>query len=95
MRPPSKPSDTQDYTEPNLPTAHPPPLMFITPPMRTPANTFMIHSWIPDLSSENSPSFAKFMLKNPTTGKLTLNRITYSDYMYKMVQLIFKTAKRK
>ena len=87
MRPPTQENGVQDYTEPNLPTAYPPPLMFVTPPMRDPTNTFMIHAWIPDLSSENSPSFSKFM-----SDTRVLKRDVYMDYMYKMMQLIFNTA---
>jgi len=87
MRPPTQENGVQDYTEPNLPTAYPPPLMFVTPPMRDPTNTFMIHAWIPDLSSENSPSFSKFM-----SDTKVLKRDVYMDYMYKMIQLIFNTA---
>jgi hypothetical protein len=91
MRPPTQENGIQDYTEPNLPTAYPPPLMFITPPMRDPTNTFMIHAWIPDLSSENSPSFSKFMTTEQN-GTRVLKRDVYMDYMYKMMQLIFNTA---
>ena len=91
MRPPTQENGVQDYTEPNLPTAYPPPLMFITPPMRDPTNTFMIHAWIPDLSSENSPSFSKFMSVDQN-GTRVLKRDVYMDYMYKMMQLIFNTA---
>jgi hypothetical protein len=81
----------QDYTEPNLPTAYPPPLMFITPPMRGPTNSFMIHTWIPDLSSEISPSYRAFMTVD-SNGKGSLNRGAYMDHLYKMMQLIFKTV---
>ena len=91
MRPPAQENGVQDYTEPNLPTAYPPPLMFVTPPMRDPSNTFMIHAWIPDLSSENSPSFSKFM-STEQNGTRVLKRDAYMDYMYKMMQLIFNTA---
>ena len=91
MRPPAQENGVQDYTEPNLPTAYSPPLMFVTPPMRDPTNTFMIHAWIPDLSSENSPSFSKFMSTEPNGAKV-LKRDAYMDYMYKMMQLIFNTA---
>jgi hypothetical protein len=81
----------QDYTEPNLPTAYPPPLMFITPPMRGPTNSFMLHTWIPDLSSELSPSYRAFMTGEPN-GKKSLNRGAYMEHLYKMMQLIFKTV---
>ena len=80
----------QDYTEPNLPTAYPPPLMFITPPMRGPTNSFMVHAWIPDLSSEISPSYRAFMTVD-SNGKTSLNRGAYMEHLYKMMQLIFKT----
>lgn len=80
----------QDYTEPNLPTAYPPPLMFITPPMRGPTNSFMVHAWIPDLSSEISPSYRVFMTLD-SNGKASLNRGAYMEHLYKMMQLIFKT----
>jgi hypothetical protein len=91
MRPPTEDNGVQVYTEPNLPTAYPPPLMFVVPPMRDPTNTFMIHAWIPDLSSENSPSFSKFM-SIEQNGTRVLKRDVYMDYMYKMMQLIFNTA---
>ena len=91
MRPPTQDNGVQDYTEPNLPTAYPPPLMFVVPPMRDPTNTFMIHAWIPDLSSENSPSFSKFM-STEQNGTTVLKRDVCMDYMYKMMQLIFNTA---
>jgi hypothetical protein len=80
----------QDFTEPNLPTAYPAPLMFITPPMRGPTNSFMIHAWIPDLSSENSPSYRTFITID-SNGKKSLNRVAYVEHLYKMMQLIFKT----
>ena len=88
---PVEPGAIQDYTEPNLPTAYPPPLMFITPPMRGPTNSFMLHTWIPDLSSEISPSYSKFMTVEPN-GKKSLNRGAYMEQLYKMMQLVFKTV---
>ena len=88
---PVEPGATQDYTEPNLPTAYPAPLMFITPPMRGPTNSFMLHTWIPDLSSEISPSYSKFITVDPT-GKKSLNRGAYMEQLYKMMQLVFKTV---
>ena len=90
---PSTSDGQQDYTQPNLPSAYPPPLQFIVPSMRGTDDTCMIHVWLPDLSSTNSPSFAKFMSIG-TDGTLTLNRNVFQDHMYKMVQLIFKTAKK-
>jgi hypothetical protein len=88
---PVEPGAIQDYTEPNLPTAYPAPLMFITPPMRGPTNSFMLHTWIPDLSSEISPSYSKFMTVEPN-GKKSLNRGAYMEQLYKMMQLVFKTV---
>jgi hypothetical protein len=88
---PVEPGAIQDYTEPNLPTAYPAPLMFITPPMRGPTNSFMLHTWIPDLSSEISPSYSKFITAEPN-GKKTLNRGAYMEQLYKMMQLVFKTV---
>ena len=86
MRPPPQPNIVQDYTEPNLPTAYPPPLMFVVPEMRGPANSFMIHACLPDLSSNNSPSYEKFM-----SGS-RLNGDAYEKHMYNMMQLIFESA---
>jgi hypothetical protein len=80
MRPPTYENGLQDFTEPNLPTAYPPPLMFIVPPFRGPSNTFVIHSWIP------SETFISI------DGKL--NQPACMDHMYKMMQLIFKTAEK-
>ena len=91
MRPVGNNGGIQDYTEPNLPTAYSPPLSFITPEMRGPSNSFMIHACIPDLSSESSPSYAKFM-STGSNGKPSVNKSAYMDHMYKMMQLIFKTA---
>ena len=87
---PVESNSIQDYTEPNLPTAYPAPLMFITPPMRGPTNTFMTHAWIPDLSSEISQSYRAFMTVD-SNGKASLNRGAYMEHLYKMMQLIFKT----
>ena len=80
MRPPTYENGLQDYTEPNLPTAYPPPLMSIVPPFRGPTNTFVIHAWIPGetLIAEDG----------------TLNQHACMDHMYKMMQLIFKTAEK-
>ncbi|MBM3455040.1 MAG: hypothetical protein FJX80_07815, partial [Bacteroidetes bacterium] len=76
LRPKSS-SGFQDYTEPNLPTAYPPPLMNIVPPFRGPKNTFMIHTFIPeDTFIENG----------------RLKTVAFTNYIYKMMQLIFKTA---
>jgi len=87
MRPVDKnQNQIQDYTEPNLPTAYPPPLMFVPPEMRGPSNSFMMHIGFPDLSSANSPSYAKFM----TTSRL--NKGAYTNHIYKMMHLIFETA---
>jgi hypothetical protein len=80
MRPPTYENGVQDYTEPNLPTAYPPPLMSIVPPFRGPANTFVIHAWIPGET---------FIAEDGT-----LNQRGCMDYMYKMMQLIFKTAEK-
>jgi hypothetical protein len=80
MRPPTYENGVQDYTEPNLPTAYPPPLMSIVPPFRGPANTFVIHAWIPGET---------FIVEDGT-----LNQRGCMDYMYKMMQLIFKTAEK-
>ena len=80
MRPPTYENGLQDYTEPNLPTAYPPPLMSIVPPFRGPANTFIIHAWIPGET---------FIAEDGT-----LNQRGCMDYMYKMMQLIFKTAEK-
>jgi hypothetical protein len=80
MRPPTYENGLQDYTEPNLPTAYPPPLMSIVPPFRGPANTFVIHAWIPGET---------FIAEDGT-----LNQRACMDYMYKMMQLIFKTAEK-
>jgi hypothetical protein len=80
MRPPSNVNGVQDYTEPNLPTAYPPPLMSIVPPFRGPANTFVIHAWIPGET---------FIVDDGT-----LNQRGCMDHMYKMMQLIFKTAEK-
>ena len=74
LRPPTSKSY---YNEPNLPTANPPPLMFVTPEMRTPENSFMIHTWLPDLSSANSPSYAMFV---DSGGRL--NKDKYRKHMY-------------
>ena len=91
MRP--RETGVQDYTEPNLPTAYPPPLMFATPEMRGPDNSFMMHAWIPDLSSENSPSYSKFMTNGPTPASAkVLKRDAYTNHLYKMMHLIFETA---
>jgi hypothetical protein len=84
LRPPTSKSY---YNEPNLPTANPPPLMFVTPEMRTPENSFMIHTWLPDLSSANSPSYAMFV---DSGGRL--NKDKYRKHMYNLMQLIFETA---
>jgi len=89
---PVEPGAIQDYTEPNLPTAYPAPLMFITPPMRGPTNSFMLHTWIPDLSSKISPSYSKFMTGEESNGKKSLNRGAYMEQLYKMMQLVFKTV---
>jgi hypothetical protein len=80
MRPPIYENGVQDFTEPNLPTAYPPPLMSIVPPFRGPANTFVIHAWIPGET---------FIAEDGT-----LNQRGCMDYMYKMMQLIFKTAEK-
>jgi hypothetical protein len=80
MRPPTYENGVQDYTEPNLPTAYPPPLMSIVPPFRGPANTFVIHACIPGET---------FIAEDGT-----LNQRGCMDYMYKMMQLIFKTAEK-
>jgi hypothetical protein len=80
MRPPTYENGVQDFTEPNLPTAYPPPLMSIVPPFRGPANTFVIHAWIPGET---------FIAEDGT-----LNQRACMDYMYKMMQLIFKTAEK-
>jgi hypothetical protein len=80
MRPPTYENGVQDYTEPNLPTAYPPPLMSIVPPFRGPANTFVIHAWIPGET---------FIAEDGT-----LNQRGCMNYMYKMMQLIFKTAEK-
>ena len=80
MRPPTYENGLQDFTEPNLPTAYPPPLMSIVPPFRGPSNTFVIHSWIP------GETFISI------DGKL--NQPACMDHMYKMMQLIFKTAEK-
>jgi hypothetical protein len=80
MRPPTYENGVQDYTEPNLPTAYPPPLMTIAPPFRGPANTFVIHAWIPGET---------FIAEDGT-----LNQRGCMDHMYKMMQLIFKTAEK-
>jgi hypothetical protein len=80
MRPPTYENGVQDFTEPNLPTAYPPPLMSIVPPFRGPANTFVIHAWIPGET---------FIVEDGT-----LNQRACMDYMYKMMQLIFKTAEK-
>ena len=80
MRPPTYENGVQDYTEPNLPTAYPPPLMSIVPPFRGPANTFVIHAWIPGET---------FIAEDGT-----LNQRDCMDHMYKMMQLIFKTAEK-
>jgi hypothetical protein len=80
MRPPTYENGVQDFTEPNLPTAYPPPLMSIVPPFRGPANTFVIHAWIPGET---------FIAEDGT-----LNQRGCMDYMYKMMQLIFKTAEK-
>ena len=80
MRPPTYENGLQDFTEPNLPTAYPPPLMSIVPPFRGPANTFVIHAWIPGET---------FIAEDGT-----LNQRGCMDYMYKMMQLIFKTAEK-
>jgi hypothetical protein len=80
MRPPTYENGVQDFTEPNLPTAYPPPLMSIVPPFRGPANTFVIHAWIPDETFISEDG--------------TLNQRGCMDYMYKMMQLIFKTAEK-
>jgi len=80
MRPPTYENNVQDYTEPNLPTAYPPPLMSIVPPFRGPANTFVIHAWIPGETFISEDG--------------TLNQRACMDYMYKMMQLIFKTAEK-
>ena len=80
MRPPTYENGVQDFTEPNLPTAYPPPLMSIVPPFRGPANTFVIHAWFPGET---------FIAEDGT-----LNQRGCMDYMYKMMQLIFKTAEK-
>lgn len=80
MRPPTYENGVQDYTEPNLPTAYPPPLMSIVPPFRGPANTFVIHAWIPGETFISEDG--------------ALNQRGCMDYMYKMMQLIFKTAEK-
>jgi hypothetical protein len=80
MRPPTYENGVQDYTEPNLPTAYPPPLMSIAPPFRGPANTFVIHAWFPGET---------FIVEDGT-----LNQRGCMDYVYKMMQLIFKTAEK-
>jgi len=80
MRTPTYENGVQDYTEPNLPTAYPPPLMSIVPPFRGPANTFVIHAWIPGET---------FIAEDGT-----LHQHGCMDYMYKMMQLIFKTAEK-
>jgi hypothetical protein len=80
MRPPTYENGVQDFTEPNLPTAYPPPLMSIVPPFRGPSNTFVIHAWIPGET---------FIAEDGT-----LNQRGCMDYMYKMMQLIFKTAEK-
>jgi hypothetical protein len=80
MRPPTYVNGVQDFTEPNLPTAYPPPLMSIVPPFRGPANTFVIHAWFPGET---------FIAEDGT-----LNQRACMDYMYKMMQLIFKTAEK-
>jgi hypothetical protein len=80
MRPPTYENGVQDFTEPNLPTAYPPPLMSIAPPFRGPANTFVIHTWIPGET---------FIAEDGT-----LNQRGCMDHMYKMMQLIFKTAEK-
>ena len=80
MRPPTYENGVQDYTEPNLPTAYPPPIMSIVPPFRGPANTFVIHAWIPGET---------FIAEDGT-----LNQRGCMDHMYKMMQLIFKTAEK-
>jgi hypothetical protein len=80
MRPPTYENGVQDYTEPNLPTAYPPPLMSIVPPFRGPANTFVIHAWFPGETFISEDG--------------TLNQRACMDYMYKMMQLIFKTAEK-
>ena len=53
--------------------------MSIVPPFRGPANTFVIHAWIPGET---------FIADG------TLNQRACMDYMYKMMQLIFKTAEK-
>ena len=80
MRPPTYENGVQDFTEPNLPTAYPPPLMSIVPPFRGPANTFVIHACIPGET---------FIAEDGT-----LNQRDCMDHMYKMMQLIFKTAEK-
>jgi hypothetical protein len=80
MRPPTYENGVQDFTEPNLPTAYPPPLMSIVPPFRGPANTFVMHAWIPGET---------FIAEDGT-----LNQRGCMDHMYKMMQLIFKTAEK-
>jgi hypothetical protein len=80
MRPPTYENGVQDYTEPNLPTAYPPPIMSIVPPFRGPANTFVVHAWIPG---------GTFISEDGT-----LNHRGCMDHMYKMMQLIFKTAEK-
>jgi hypothetical protein len=80
MRPPTYENGVQDFTEPNLPTAYPPPLMSIVPPFRGPGNTFVIHAWIPGET---------FIAEDGT-----LNQRGCMEYMYKMMQLIFKTAEK-
>ena len=80
MRPPTYENGVQDFTEPNLPTAYPPPLMSIVPPFRGPTNTFVIHAWIPGETFISEDG--------------TLNQRGCMDHMYKMMQLIFKTAEK-
>ena len=80
MRPPTYENGVQDFTEPNLPTAYPPPLMSIVPPFRGPINTFVIHAWFPGET---------FIAEDGA-----LNQRDCMDHMYKMMQLIFKTAEK-
>ena len=86
MRPPTQTNGVQDYTEPNLPTAYPPPLRFVVPEMRGPENSFMIHACLPDLSSPNSPSYETFMSGSRLNGN------AYEKHMYNVMQLIFESA---
>jgi hypothetical protein len=54
--------------------------MSIAPPFRGPANTFVIHAWFPGET---------FIVEDGT-----LNQRGCMDYVYKMMQLIFKTAEK-